>query len=191
MNSSDLMSMVDIPQPDARPNRADRLRARAESAEHDEQRASDRKLIKRLLNRDATAWREFLDRFGRLIYGRVLGVFEELGRDVQSENVEDCCAEVLAELFRGDLKALRSYKGRAKLSTWLAVVARRVTLRILVQRDRARQVQPDSRHDLSLVPAPKGTHVAFRRTRLPRDCPAALPEEALRARSTRARIAFR
>lgn len=110
----------------------------------------------RLVARETLAWREFLQRYERLIYSRVLSAAAELGREPQPEIIEDCCGDVVAELFRDDLVALRGYRGRSKLSTWLAVVARRTALGSLTRRFRETDLhrQPDSGFDLQTVPEP-------------------------------------
>jgi RNA polymerase sigma-70 factor (ECF subfamily) len=61
---------------------------------------------------------------------------------------------VLAELFQDDLKTLRTYRGRAKLSTWLAVITRRVTIRTLTAIGGRGERQPGSDCDLEQIAAP-------------------------------------
>jgi RNA polymerase sigma-70 factor (ECF subfamily) len=153
MNSSDLLSMVNVPTPDTRTPRAHRRRPTSSKVERTPA-PDDLRLVRRLLQREPAAWREFLDRYERLLYGRVLSTFHELGREPRPEQVEDCCAEVLAALFRDDIKALRGFEGRARLSTWLTVVTRRVTLNLVLRRGAEAEQQPDSHSDLNLVPAP-------------------------------------
>lgn len=139
---------------------AGRRRGRAHEAVGS--KADDLRLVARLAKREPAAWREFLQKYERLIYSRVLSVYHDLGREPKSDVVEDCCAEVIAALFRGNLKALRQFQGRSRLSTWLAVVTRRVALSVILQklRDAAQHAQPDSRFDLEAVAAPSKTSLS-------------------------------
>ncbi|MDX1968305.1 MAG: sigma-70 family RNA polymerase sigma factor [Planctomycetaceae bacterium] len=139
--------------PAASSHDADRcLAQREESRIH----GDDLALVDQLLQRDAAAWKSFLQRYQRLIFSRVAAAGTELGQQFAEDTLEDACAEVLAALFRDDLAALRTYQGRSRLSTWLAVVARRVALACLVRHARGagRSRQPGSDFDFDAVAAP-------------------------------------
>ena len=71
-----------------------------------------------------TAWERFVAVYGRL----VLHAAQSLGRDYDA--AMDRYAFVLERLHEGDFHRLRAYTadGRAKFSTWLMVVARRLCL---------------------------------------------------------------
>ena len=147
--------MIDVSTPDVRPSRAGRRRGvRGAPGDHDT--AGDLRLVRRLLDRDTAAWGKFFQRYERLIYNRVRAAFAELGRVTNQDVVEDCCAGVLAELFQDDLKTLRTYQGKAKLSTWLAVITRRVTIRTLTAMRGSSERQPGSDCDLEQIAAPSG-----------------------------------
>ena len=102
---------------------------------------------------DPETWRTFVESSQRLIYSRVLAAARELGRELPAETAEDCAAEVLQTLVKDDMAALQRFQGRSKLTTWLAVIARRVTLARLTRKptidEQARK--PDSRFDLTYV----------------------------------------
>ncbi len=119
--------------------------------------ADDLELTQRLLRCESSAWQEFLQRYERLIYSRVLATWHELGSQPQVDIIEDCCGEVMSQLFANDLAALRRYQGRSRLSTWLSVVTRRIALRFLLKslRTAQRTQQPDSQFDLQTFPAPE------------------------------------
>ncbi len=117
----------------------------------------DLKLTQRLLKRETEAWQEFIQRYERLIYSRVLATCHELGSQPHVDIIEDCCGEVMSELFSNDLAALRRFQGRSRLSTWLSVVTRRIALRFLLKslRTAQRTQPPDSQFDLQTFPAPE------------------------------------
>ncbi len=110
--------------------------------------------ILQLLKRDSHAWSEFVSRYEKLIISRILATCRECGIAPGPDLVEDCGAEVMAALFQGDLNGLRQFQGRSKLSTWLAVIARRTTLNVLSRRRRDKEkIRPnDSQFDIATVP---------------------------------------
>lgn len=116
--------------------------------------ADDRRLVRRLLERDSEAWSEFLGLYRRLIIKRVLSACDEVRSDPHADVVDECCSEIILALFRNDMAGLRRFEGRSRLSTWLAVVARRVAIAYLLRRRRDTRTtrQPDSRFDIALVP---------------------------------------
>ncbi len=100
-----------------------------------------------LLRREANAWQEFLARYEKLIITRVLSTCREFGVVPHPELVEDCSAEVLAVLFHRDMDGLRQFRGRSKLSTWLAVIARRATIAFLKrQKQQTEKRRPNDSH---------------------------------------------
>lgn len=86
-------------------------------------------LIRRLVSRDAAAWCQFVDKYQRLVYTRVLHVAREYRRVVDIPQTEDLCAEVYAQLVARDFAILRRFEGRSRLSTWLCVIVRRICTR--------------------------------------------------------------
>ncbi|QDU07599.1 RNA polymerase sigma factor [Gimesia aquarii] len=107
-----------------------------------------------LLKRDPCAWRDFVTRYDKLIISRILSTCREFGMNPLPDLVEDCGAEVMAALFQGDMRGLRQFQGRSKLSTWLAVITRRTTLNFLRHQQRtAKKIQPnDSQFDIATIP---------------------------------------
>ncbi len=113
----------------------------------------ERQFILLLLNRDQHAWQDFVERYNKLIVSRVLATCREFGVVSQPDLVEECGAEVMATLFQGDMNGLRQFQGRSKLSTWLAVIARRTTLNFLHRQKREREnTRPnDSQFDMAAI----------------------------------------
>ncbi|QDT44199.1 RNA polymerase sigma factor YlaC [Gimesia alba] len=114
----------------------------------------ERKFILLLLKRDSQSWNEFVERYERLIVSRILSTCRECGLSPGSDLVEDCAAEVMAALFQNEMQGLRQFQGRSKLSTWLAVIVRRITLNVLRRQKRDNEkIRPnDSQFDIATVP---------------------------------------
>lgn len=70
------------------------------------------------------AWERFVDHVGPSVVAAVRRVLGDGDRDA----ADDCAAEVMALCVARDRALLRSWRGDARLTTWLHVVARRVAL---------------------------------------------------------------
>ena len=100
--------------------------------------ALDRALLRRCLSREPGSWNDFVDRFLSLIY-HVIGYTAHL-RSVRlaPEDVEDIASEILLKIVANDFRVLREFREEASLATYLTVIARRICIQQLVQRQRAR-----------------------------------------------------
>ncbi|MFH1304456.1 MAG: sigma-70 family RNA polymerase sigma factor [Planctomycetota bacterium] len=148
--------LIDDPPSDAPTRRSSQERDTSAQSQRnpDSARQSERQFILQLLNRDSHAWSEFVSRYEKLIVSRILSTCRECGIVSAPDLVEECGAEVMAALFQGDLNSLRQFQGRSKLSTWLAVIARRTTLNVITgQRRDKEKIRPnDSQFDIATVP---------------------------------------
>ena len=79
---------------------------------------------------------------------------DEVRSDPRPDVIDECCSEVILALFHKDMAGLRRFEGRSRLSTWLAVVTRRVAIAYLLRRrrDTGTTRQPDSHFDIAMVP---------------------------------------
>lgn len=93
----------------------------------------DRKLLNDLLAGQSGAWRLFVDRFTGLIIQVIKHTSQSHSLKLNADDVEDLCADTFAELLLRDMAALRSFRGRSSLATYLSVIARRVVVRKLTQ----------------------------------------------------------
>lgn len=98
----------------------------------------DRKLLDELLSGDSGAWKLFVDRFNGLIIQIIQQTARAHSLRVTTDDVDDLCADTFAELLVRDMAALRGFRGRCSLATYLAVISRRIVVRRLTQ-DRFRQ----------------------------------------------------
>lgn len=84
----------------------------------------DRALVDACLRDEPGAWERFVDLVGPSVMAAVRRVLGDADRDA----ADDCAAEVMALCVARDRALLRGYRGEARLTTWLHVVARRVAL---------------------------------------------------------------
>jgi RNA polymerase sigma-70 factor (ECF subfamily) len=94
----------------------------------------DRQLIDRCLARKPRAWEDFVDRFMGLVVHVINHTAQARSMRLSPEDKEDLCAEVFLTIIRDDFALLRHFRGQCSLATYLAVVARRVIVRNLLQR---------------------------------------------------------
>lgn len=103
----------------------------------------DRRLIKSCVNRDGRAWTEFQDRFLPLFLHVVRQSASLRSIPIDESTEDDLVAEIVTRLVDDDFKILRAFRGKAKLGTYLTVVARRVSVNHLarIQAMRRKQVE--------------------------------------------------
>ena len=91
--------------------------------------AADAAILQACLAGQPNAWDGFVDRFAGLL-GHVVtrcGVQRQMA--LSEADRDDVVAEILAELLKNDAAVLRSFTGRASLTTYLIVISRRVAVR--------------------------------------------------------------
>lgn len=96
--------------------------------------ARDRELIKRCLHHEPGSWNDFVDRFLGLVYHVVQHTADMRSFPLQPEDKEDIAAHVLLELVKHDYAALRQFKGKSSLASYLTVIARRTCVNELATR---------------------------------------------------------
>ena len=89
----------------------------------------DNTLLERCLERQHRAWEDFVDRF----LGLVLHVIDHTAckRDIrlQAEERNALCERVFAALAHDQFRLLREFKSRSSVTTYLAVIVRRIVVR--------------------------------------------------------------
>jgi RNA polymerase sigma-70 factor (ECF subfamily) len=106
---------------------------RPPSAGHGPTDPDDRRLVGACLAGTPGAWAEFLDRFGPLLAHVAERTASRRRTPLSTADRDDAVAEIVLECLRDDALALRRFAGRSSLATYLAVIARRVTVRRLVR----------------------------------------------------------
>ena len=93
----------------------------------------DRKLLTDLLNGQSGAWRLFVDRFTPLLVQVIQHTAHSHSLKLNADDTDDLCADAMAELLVRDMAALRNFRGRCSLTTYLGVIARRIVVRKLAE----------------------------------------------------------
>ncbi len=96
----------------------------------------DALFIERLRAADSDAWREFIERYRRLIWSAIHRVNTRYGASWDESAMEDLFEESLLKLLRANGKALAAWKGRCKLETWIYRIVRNVCIDYLRRESR-------------------------------------------------------
>ena len=94
----------------------------------------DRRLLERCLNREGSAWCEFVDRFAGLFVHVIRHTAQARSVELNSSDTDDLCAEVFLAILADDLAILRNFRGESSLATYLTVIARRIVVREIISR---------------------------------------------------------
>lgn len=116
----------------------------------------DRSLLARCLEHRPGAWRDFVDRFIGLFVHVVNHTAHARSVRLSSDDIDDMCAEVFLALLADDFSALRRFRARCSLATYLAVIARRVVVREMARRRKAEALGHVPAHHASLDQAGSG-----------------------------------
>ena len=96
--------------------------------------ARDRELIKRCLHHEPGAWNDFVDRFLGLVYHVVQHTADMRSYPLTPEDKEDVAAQMLLRVVENDYAALRQFRGKSSLASYLTVIARRTCVNELANR---------------------------------------------------------
>ena len=102
----------------------------------------DRNLLERCLARKPKAWEDFVDRFMGLVVHVTNHTAQARSIRLTPEDREDLASEVLLTIVNDDFAVLRHFRGQASLATYLTVIARRVVVRLILERKAAARLTP-------------------------------------------------
>lgn len=94
----------------------------------------DRDLLKRCVAAEPGGWNDFVDRFLGLFHHVIQHTAQARSAGLSRPDIDDFCAEIFLTILANDYAVLKHFKGHASLATYLAVIARRVTVRELMKR---------------------------------------------------------
>ena len=108
---------------------------------------TDKQLIQACIEREKDAWETFVKRYSGLVYHVI---WKTLRNDTQhvgsaAVEVEDVCADVMAQIVTDEFKLLRTFEWRCKFTTWLGIITYRTT-RQAIQRSRRVAFSLDDRN---------------------------------------------
>ena len=109
----------------------------------------DRELVDACVRGEEEAWREFLERFGGLMYHAVRGCAHRLGLDRAAHDADDAFATVVLALLEKDCRRLREFRWECSLRTWLSVVAARCASNFF--RGASRRTRPERRTEGAIL----------------------------------------
>jgi RNA polymerase sigma-70 factor (ECF subfamily) len=96
----------------------------------------DAVLIDRLRRGESDAWREFIERYRRLIWSAIHRSNARYSAGWDESAMEDLFEESLLKLLRANGKALKSWQGRCRLETWIYRIVRNVCIDYLRKESR-------------------------------------------------------
>jgi RNA polymerase sigma-70 factor (ECF subfamily) len=109
--------------------------------------ARDRELIKRCLHHEPGAWNDFVDRFLGLVYHVVQHTADMRSYPLTPEDKEDVASQVLVKVVENDYAALRHFRGKSSLASYLTVIARRTCVNELANRAQIKEKEGARHHD--------------------------------------------
>ena len=113
----------------------------------------DRHLLRRCLQQEPGAWKDFVDRFIGLFVHVIQHTAHARSVVLTDEDVDDLCAEIFLTLLANDFAVLRRFRGKSSLATYLCVVARRIAVREIARRRAAEALGHVQAHQASLAHA--------------------------------------
>ena len=122
----------------------------------------DRNLLKRCLSEEPGAWKDFVDRFIGLFVHVINHTTHARSVSVSSDDIDDLCAEIFVTLLSNNYAALRQFRGRSSLATYLTVIARRIVVKEITQRRLSEAMGHVAAHGSSLEAADAGPTVSQR-----------------------------
>lgn len=137
----------------------------------------DLRLLQDCLADKPGAWEALVNRFTPLIAGICRHTLRRCGQPSGSQEVADMVQETLAELLKQDRRALRAYKGKAPVSSYLGILA---VYRVLGTRPPLRQVPGSLPEPVDPAPAPwQGLESQELRDQVARQLSRLTPQEQL------------
>jgi len=92
----------------------------------------DHTLLERCLEGQDRAWEDFVDRFLGLVLHVIDHTVAKRNGRLQSEDRNALCEQVFVALGHDQFRLLREFKARSSITTYLAVVVRRIVVRSLL-----------------------------------------------------------
>jgi RNA polymerase sigma factor (sigma-70 family) len=84
----------------------------------------DLEFVKKCVQADNLAWKEFLQKYSRLIYSYIHNIVRIKGYVCQPSIIEEVFNEIISSLIKDNFRKLKTYRGKnnASLASWLRQV---------------------------------------------------------------------
>ena len=122
----------------------------------------DRNLLKRCLSEEPGAWKDFVDRFIGLFVHVINHTAHSRSVPLSADDIDDFCAEIFVTLLSNNYAALRQFRGKSSLATYLTVIARRIVVKEITQRRLAEAMGHVQAHGASIDAAHAGPNESQR-----------------------------
>ncbi len=94
----------------------------------------DRILLERCLADQSRSWEDFVDRFMGLVMHVINHTAQCRSILLSASDREDLASEVMLTIVNNDYAVLRQFRGKSSLATYLTVIARRVVVRKMLEK---------------------------------------------------------
>jgi RNA polymerase sigma-70 factor (ECF subfamily) len=95
----------------------------------------DQTLLVRCLEEQPRGWEDFVDRFMGLVVHVIDHTVQMRGIHCDGEQRDQLCEEVFTILHHDSFRLLREFDGQCSLTTYMTVIARRIIVRMLLNRN--------------------------------------------------------
>lgn len=113
----------------------------------------DRSLLEQCLKANASAWREFVDRFAGLFVQVIHHTAQARSVQLDANDTDDLCAEIFLAILADDFAILRRFRGDSSLATYLTVIARRIVVKEIIRRRMSEAMGHVKSHNASIEAA--------------------------------------
>jgi RNA polymerase sigma-70 factor (ECF subfamily) len=95
----------------------------------------DQTLLVRCLEEQPRGWEDFVDRFMGLVVHVIDHTVQIRGINFDDEQRDRLCEDVFLILYHDSFRLLREFDGQCSLTTYMTVIARRIIVRMLLNRN--------------------------------------------------------
>ena len=95
----------------------------------------DQTLLVRCLEEQPRGWEDFVDRFMGLVVHVIDHTVQIRGINIDDEQRDRLCEEVFTILHHDSFRLLCEFDGQCSLTTYMTVIARRIIVRLLLNRN--------------------------------------------------------
>jgi len=95
----------------------------------------DQTLLVRCLEEQPRGWEDFVDRFMGLVVHVIDHTVHIRGLNIDDGQRDRLCEDVFTILYHDSFRLLREFDGQCSLTTYMTIIARRIIVRLLLNRN--------------------------------------------------------